>query len=162
MKEIDPATSKIIIAGEINGQEFDLPFTVQPSAIIRCDGLKVGLQDLAMGEAEFQLSLDKKQITTLDAHGTPGDLPASLVRLDAVANRLIVQIGVSGLQDERHVEIAFDLRKDSKIRYQGKDIAVADLKAGMAVILHFDTDRKTVVKVLADDATPKSNAVDED
>jgi len=158
LKEIDAAGGKLVLAIEVNEQEFDLPFPLKPGARVVVDGLKAGLADLEPGAVKIDFSPDKKSVVGIEstqAGKSASHLPGTLKGVDA--NAVTVTVSVAGFGEERKVELSLPLAKDAKARYQGKDAAVVDLKAGQRVQLKLAADRRTVVGILADDADPKGN-----
>ena len=154
-KEIDAATGKLTIEIEVNNQEFELPFAIRPNAIITVDGLKATIADVPTGEVTVQFSPDRKQLIAIESAGGKGDLPATFASADIAKNSVRVTVGIG--DDERKVELAFEIAKNAKVRYHGTDLTLADLKKDMRLRLKLADDRRTIVSILADDPAPKND-----
>ena len=163
VKGTDPAKNILTVRAEgNNGFEFEVPLPVGADAKIELEGLSVGLGDLAAGsKIEVEFALDKKTVVGIVAEGSKDDLPAMVKSVDVANKTLTLSVKVSGLREERRVDLSFGVTGDAKYRLVGKDIALADLKPEMPVVARFAADRRTINMVYAAPPMPKEEKKDE-
>jgi len=145
-----------------NGFEFEVPLPVGADAKIELEGLSVGLGDLAAGsKIEVEFALDKKTVVGIVAEGSKDDLPATVKSVDVANKTLTLSVKVSGLREERHLDLSFGVTGDAKYRLVGKDIALSDLKPDMPVVARFAADRRTINMVYAAPPVAKEDKKDD-
>lgn len=163
VKGADAAKNTLNIKTEgNNGFEFDVALPVAADARIRLDGIPVGLADVPVGgKVHVEFGLDKKTVFGLQAEAAPGDLSAVVKVADAASTAVTLTVMVAGHKHERRVDLAFAVAADAKFRLAGKDVALADLKADMPVLVRLAADRRTVTAVWADQPRPKADTDDD-
>ena len=125
-----------------------------PEVAVVVDALPAGLADLTLGKKVWlDFGPDKKTIYGIEAEADPQDLSALIKSLSG--KTIVLTVRVNGFRDERKVELKFEIAANAKVRYEGKDIKLAELKSEQRVRCRFAEDRKTIKSIWAASAPPK-------
>lgn len=164
LKKVDATAQAVTV--ELQGDDdltFDFTLAIPTDVHVRIGDMVCGLTDLREGrKVEVELSADKKSAVGIRADFAPSEFPAVVQAADPVAGVVIVRVQIEGEHFDRKVELAFATTKDVRVRHQGKDVTLADLKAGMPAHLELAADRKTVVGIRVADVPPKKEDRDDD
>jgi hypothetical protein len=132
-----------------------------PDASVVVDELPAGLADVPVGQkVRIDPTADETGVLALEADGPPDTLPGLVKRYDAAARTLFVEVRAAGFRFDRVATIGFPVAAGAKVRYAGRDAALADLTERMPVRLTFAADRRAVASVLA--AAPLPPEVNDD
>ncbi len=148
VKSVDAAAGTLTLAGQkikTGGEAPDQTLTLAKDAKLTIDGKEAKLADVKAGaSASLTLTEDKKGATAVSVTG--GTVLATVKSVDDKANTITIE-GKKVKKGEAGPDQTLALAKDAKVVIDGEAKALADIKAGTAVLVSVTVDRKTALSV---------------